>query len=65
MVNITIETDSAAFSEYPGYEIARILKKLAGVIEDCADEKLVNQIIRLRDINGNCVGVYEETEDED
>lgn len=64
MVTITIETENAAFSEYPDCEVARILKKLAMLLEDCAPEHLVDQTIRLLDINGNCVGAYVETKDE-
>lgn len=64
MVKIEIKTDNAAFSEYPGIEIARILRKLANLLSDCVDKDLVNQTVPLLDINGNRVGVYEETKDE-
>lgn len=51
---VRIETANAAFEDNMGGEIARILVKLAAQISDgvpASDE------IRLRDANGNMVGV--------
>lgn len=57
-VTITIETDNAAFEDSPRHETARVLRALAheldggepGVLESFDGQKL-------RDVNGNCVGV--------
>ena len=48
---ITIETGNAAFSDYPEFEIARILRKLADRIEDRGIEDT-----SICDINGGRVG---------
>ena len=48
---IEIKTDNAAFNDYPGLEVARILKDLAGKAE--AGYPLD---VPLYDLNGNKVG---------
>ena len=57
MIQIEIETDNAAFT-CKNYEVARILLKLA--------EKLVQNgdvdSIKLRDVDGNTVGEFTDTE---
>ena len=61
MLTITIETDNAAFEDWPRegcHEVARILSKLA---EDIGGGVLPST---LRDINGNRVGtVVDDSED--
>ncbi len=47
--------DNAAFEEVPGFELARILRELADKVEVATPE--VGAVLRLRDINGNRVGV--------
>ena len=53
-VNITISTDSAAFSNNPAYELSRILRQLADKIENHGAKN--NH--PLTDINGNSIGEY-------
>jgi len=54
-IKITINTDNAAFEDYPEDEIARILHKIADSIE--ADECLLCvDNYPVIDINGNTVG---------
>ena len=48
---IKINCDNAAFTENPGMEVARILRKLADIVES---NGLQNK--KLMDINGNSVG---------
>jgi hypothetical protein len=56
--SLTIDCDNAAFTEdYPGDEIARILRELAEKIEGGT-----LQNIRLNDINGNFVGIADLSE---
>ncbi len=50
--DVALCTDSAAFSDGPGLEIARILRELADEVESGN----LTPVIRLRDINGNRVG---------
>lgn len=50
---ITINTGNAAFEDSPATEIARILHKLAGTIEQWGWP----QFSTLYDINGNSVGM--------
>lgn len=52
-ITITLTTENDAFSDEPATEIARILRKLADVIES----GLATDETPLRDINGNRVGV--------
>jgi hypothetical protein len=53
-ITITINTDNAAFENMAGIEVARILRKLADMIEDWpgANEFTYG----CRDANGNKVG---------
>ena len=55
-IKITINTDNAAFEDYPHVEVARILHKMANSTESdgcllCVDNYPV------MDINGNTVGL--------
>ncbi len=50
-ITITINTDNAAFGEYPGEEVARILRKAAQRVEDNGPSDFP-----LMDYNGNRVG---------
>ena len=58
-IKITINTDNEAFSNCPGGEIARILRRLAREIEDWRGKQDIG--CNLRDINGNKVGKLEIT----
>ena len=53
---LTLTCDNAAFEDRPSEEIARILRAAASRIE--ATDELRGS---LRDINGNTVGSYEES----
>jgi|JI10StandDraft_1071094.scaffolds.fasta_scaffold644519_2 hypothetical protein len=53
--DVALCTDNAAFAEYTGAEVARILRALADEVEGQLAEGR-SQIIRLRDRNGNRVG---------
>lgn len=57
MVELTIDTDTDAFSEAPGIEIARVLRKVADEIENGCT------LGRIADVNGNAIGLYEVTDD--
>ena len=62
MANIIIEinTDNAAFSDCgEGFELARILRKLADYVEDSGDDYMP-----LHDINGNKCGTYSRDDSE-
>ena len=68
MLQLNIKTDNLAFQAGEGYEVARILRKLATKIEN--DLKFSEVCQPLRDLNGATVGYYKtwsETEplDED
>lgn len=52
--NLTINTDSAAFDDDCGNEIARILREVADRMEE--DSAVIRGIIR--DFNGNKCGEY-------
>ena len=53
MITIKIKTDNAAFDgDNLGIEVARILRRLADYLESYT----VEEIISIRDINGNTVG---------
>ena len=54
MFTLKIETDNAAFAEYPGKEIARILREIASAVETVGGAP---STYPLKDINGNTVGV--------
>ena len=56
MFKLTIETDNAAFDDDAGPEIARILRELADRMETGLT---IPNSVRLRDYNGNKVGVAE------
>lgn len=56
-VTITITCDNAAFEDYPGEEIARILRVLAQDAENVPDMPRADwDGYKVRDINGNTVG---------
>lgn len=57
-ITITINTDNAAFCDYPGAEVARILHKLGdSIIHELTDTNIEEpQRFVLRDFNGNTVG---------
>lgn len=57
MINITVNTDNAAFDENPKAEVARILRSIADKVEAGSEP------ISVRDINGNKVGTFEVSED--
>lgn len=50
---ITVRMDSAAFDDAPASELARILRELAGDIEQDGP-----QYASLKDHNGNVVGTF-------
>ncbi len=54
-VQISINTDNAAFDEFNGIEIARILHELA---EGLDGSDVNNAIYPLYDVNGNKVGRF-------
>lgn len=56
---LNLDCGNAAFADDPQYEIARILRKVA---EDLIDGGLQN-LDKLRDINGNIVGQAGITDD--
>ncbi len=59
MVRIEIETDNAAFEEAPSCEVAKILRKLATMMETeqpLTRDGMFRKITNLRDTNGNPVG---------
>ena len=61
MIRIQIKTENAAFADNPAHEVARILRRVAVVLEeaeDCGDAQGCNGM-GLRDINGNTVGTLE------
>jgi hypothetical protein len=53
-LRVTITMDNAAFEDAPGYELARILRELAGKLDGYGAAK--DTTIRLMDANGNTVG---------
>jgi hypothetical protein len=58
-VETQIETDNAAFEEAPSCEVARILRKLADVLErdvPLTRSGMFGTPMRLMDVNGNHVG---------
>lgn len=61
---ITVNMDNAAFTENKGSELARILSLLAGYVSNYED-LAVSEGCKLRDINGNIVGSYRVTEEDD
>ena len=61
MIRVEIDTKNAAFGDYPGYEVARILGELVKRFTDYPDQPLSGSC-KLRDINGNTVGEMEVVE---
>lgn len=60
MFTLSIKTDNEAFEGDPGYEVARILRRLADRVECGEDGEII-----LVDINGNRVGMADfNAEDE-
>jgi hypothetical protein len=55
-LQMTIAMDNEAFMGAPGYELARILRELAGKLENEISSDPFDTHIRLRDVNGNTVG---------
>jgi hypothetical protein len=51
---IKLELKGSAFDEYPGMEVARILRELADRIEGMTQAP--DGLMMLHDINGNAVG---------
>lgn len=55
-LTITINCDHAAFEDAPGAEVARILRRLAGL----ADQSVPSlNGCKLYDVNGNAVGLVQ------
>jgi len=57
MIRIQIETDNEAFTDCAGFEVARILRKLADKVQDWPGANDFS--IALMDVNGNKVGKAE------
>lgn len=62
-VKIIIDTDNDAFDHDPHEETARILRALAKQIKDGRYRRDEAYRIKLRDINGNTVGMATRTKD--
>lgn len=58
-IRITIDTGNAAFEDFGGSEVARILRKLA----DRYDDEGLHVFAALHDVNGNKVGETELLDD--
>ena len=57
-LTLTLNMDNAAFTDAPGVECSRILRQLAGDIEQPdADHAFAGRKFHLRDLCGNRVGV--------
>lgn len=56
-VKITIDCDNAAFEDYPGTEVAAILRKIAKTL--CGNPIDSSDDCNLMDSNGNTVGRME------
>lgn len=52
---LLIDSDDAAFDEYPGTELARILRDVADLVDETEPD---NRWRKLRDVNGNHVGDF-------
>lgn len=61
-VNITINCDNEAFENYTAGELNRILRMLAGRIENLGSEGLPGYETKILDVNGNSVGNLVVTE---
>lgn len=59
-VIIQIDTGNAAFEDYPSAEVARMLHRLADMLEHNPVYEIDGsaQLWNLYDLNGNCVGEY-------
>ncbi|MDP9192344.1 MAG: hypothetical protein M3P06_11655 [Acidobacteriota bacterium] len=55
-VSIKFKTSNAAFEDGKGYEVARILRRIAQELED-SDGRSGSQVT-IRDANGNTIGTY-------
>lgn len=55
---LEFETENAAFADNPGYEIARILRKIARRIE-FSPQDLAGDVVVIADLNGNTVGQWQ------
>lgn len=55
MLTVKIKTNNAAFSEDSAAECARILREIAGKLENGSSDQTV------RDVNGNRVGEFKLT----
>ena len=55
---IEIDTSNEAFDDAPGFEVARILRDLAGKLDTRSRQSLRDRAedLSLRDSNGNTVG---------
>jgi hypothetical protein len=60
-LTITIDLENAAFEDGNGYEVAGILRDLAGDLDD-TQLREDGLRMRLRDSNGNSVGLAEVTD---
>ena len=60
---VEIDTDNSAFADMEGGEIARILRGIAGTVEETSGESFADYAVSLFDVNGNKVGfaLAEET----
>ena len=58
-INITINTDNAAFGDNPGPEVARILRVMATRFERTQVAWTDGDEWPVRDVNGNTVGTVE------
>jgi hypothetical protein len=62
MFTLTIETDNAAFTDNPGWEIARILRLISDSMSISDIPLDGDERQPVRDINGNTVGKWEYRE---
>ena len=56
---ISINMNDAAFQDCAGNELSRILRELADSVEDSERCELVEFEKKIRDVNGNTVGIFE------
>ena len=61
MFTLTIRTANAAFENFPGFELARLLREIADSIEETTDD----DASVIRDINGHRVGQWNFTTEEE
>ena len=55
-VSIKFKTSNEAFSEGKGFEVARILRRIAQELED--NDGKTGTAVNIRDVNGNTIGSY-------